>query len=94
MAATTRTTRGVKLGDLSENALVKKSYAQLKPSAVVDDADYDNAFKIQKETTKGKSQKDIDKELRKYFEIGAPIDEEEKKKKVVKKKTKKKVKIA
>jgi hypothetical protein len=27
VAATTRTTRGVKLGDLSENALVKKSYA-------------------------------------------------------------------
>jgi hypothetical protein len=45
VVATTRTTRGVKLGDLSENALVKKSYAQLKP-AVPDDADYDNAFKI------------------------------------------------
>jgi hypothetical protein len=42
---TTRTTRGVKLGDLSENAMAKKSYAQLKP-VVVDDADYDNAFKI------------------------------------------------
>lgn len=71
VVATTRTTRGVKLGDLSENALVKKSYAQLKP-AVPDDADYDNAFKIQKETSKGKSQKDIEKELRKYFENGVP----------------------
>lgn len=92
----TRTTRGVKLGNLSENAMVKKSYDQLqskeaeKPKgqskgqlgAVAeegDDADFEKAFEIKKdEKNNNKTQKEIDKELRRYFERGHPHIEDEK----------------
>ena len=88
-----RTTRGVKLGNLSENAMVKKSYDQLqskdqektkvsgKPTTVVEgeDEDFEKAFEIKKDDkNKNKTQKEIDKELRRYFERGHPHIEDEK----------------
>ena len=58
-----RATRGVKLGNLSENALAKKSISA--------------AIEQEKPAAKKRSQKEHDKELRKHFDKGKAYDEDE-----------------
>ena len=67
---TKRTTRGVQLGNMNEAELAKKQKVVKAPPA-------ENSKKIRKNKKGGKSQKDLDKDLRKQYDKGKAYDEDE-----------------
>ena len=76
-----RATRGVKLGNLNENALAKKSAisATEQKKDKLGGNELEGAFIRKRLMGKrgGKSQKEIDKELRKQYDKGKAYDEDE-----------------
>ena len=75
-----RTTRGIKLGNLNENALAKKSAitaTEQKKIKKDDDSNLDQSEFVRTGKPLSKSKKDLDKELRRQYDKGKAYDEDE-----------------
>lgn len=77
-ADTKRTTRGIKLGNLNENALAKKSaITAAEQKRAHGDRHDENEVEGCKMSKKVKTQKQLDKELRKQYDKGKAYEEDE-----------------